>query len=142
MAPLHLFSTGSNVLYRRKQKKKNNKKKKERMREKTFPSAASASLLCKECVNPQTERGKIGHFHIYSSVRSRAVCGEKGKREEGRKEGRNHRNSGVSQAFLPLFSICEHTQKVRHTHTHTLNSLHGHTGRARQTEEEKKVSRR
>lgn len=96
MAPLYLFSTGSNVLYRRKKKKK-----KKRMREKTFPSAASASLLCEECVNPQTERGKIGHFHIYSSVRSRAVCGEKGKREEGRKGGRRAATTGTLRFHKP-----------------------------------------
>lgn len=31
-------------------------------------------------------------------------------REDGRKEGCNHRNSEVSQGFLFLFSISEHTQ--------------------------------
>lgn len=56
---------------------------KEGMRE-NLPSAVSASQACEECVNPQTEREKIGHFHIYSSVRSRAVYREKqGGREEG-----------------------------------------------------------
>lgn len=78
---------------------------KDGMRE-NLPSAVSASQACEECVNPQTEREKIGHFHIYSSVRSRAVYREKqGGREEERKEGCNHRNSEVSQAFL--FPICE-----------------------------------
>lgn len=56
---------------------------KEGMRE-NLPSAVSASQACEECVNPQTEREKIGHFHIYSSVRSRAVYREK---QGGRGEG-------------------------------------------------------
>lgn len=76
---------------------------KEWMRD-NLPSAVSASQACEERVSPHTEREKIGHFHIYSSVRSRAVYREEQReREEERKEGCNHRNSEASQAFLFLF---------------------------------------
>lgn len=71
-------------------------------------------------MNPQTERGKIGHFHIYLSVRSRAVCGER-EREEGRKTGGRAATTGTQRAHKPssVFSI---------SHTHIW--LHGHREKA------------
>jgi len=56
-------------------------------------------------VKPQTEREKIGHFHIYSSVRSRAVCREREREEEeeGRKRGRRAATTGALRFHKPAF---------------------------------------
>lgn len=83
-----------------------------------------------ECVNPQTERRgggwqkkKIGHFHIYSSVRSRAVWREK-QCERQRKGGRGRRAATTEtlrfHTSLPLtfFSVCEKTDTLSCTDTH------------------------
>lgn len=60
---------------------------------------------------------KIGHFHIYLSVRSRAVCGEK-ETEEGRKRGGRAATTGTQRAHRPssVFSISQHTHAGTHTH--------------------------
>lgn len=89
------FSTGSNVLYRIW------------VRE-NLPSVCCCAAVC---VNPQTEGGKIGHFHIYLSVRSGAVCRE---RERWRKRGKRAATTGTlrfSPAFILLFSASKHTHK-------------------------------
>lgn len=82
-----------------------------------------------ECVNPQTERRgggqkkKIGHFHIYSSVRSRAVWREKQSvRDRGREEEEGGLQPqelwGFTQAFLSLSSLfVKNSRTLVHRHT-------------------------
>lgn len=85
-------STGSNMLYGKKTGWENTS------------SLLCCSLCIAACVNPQTEKEKIGHFHIYLSVRSRAVCRERGR---GRRGGRRAATTGIlrfhkSFSFLSL----------------------------------------
>lgn len=107
------------------------------------PLCCLCVAACEERVNPQTEREKIGHFHIYSSVRSRAVCRESERERKGGREGRGLQPQelwGFTSLPLSLFYLWTHSQ------AYTLLRLHGHTGE-RQTEggrergEEKKVRR-
>lgn len=68
-------------------------------------------------VSPHTEREKIGHFHIYSSVRSRAVYGEEQReREEGGLQPQEL--WGFTSLPPSLFSICERTHTPLPAWTH------------------------
>lgn len=64
------------------------------------------------------KKKEIGHFHIYSSVRSRAVY-----RERGRKEGGLQPQElwGFTSLLLPLFYLWTHTLLCQHGHTKKVN---------------------
>lgn len=85
------------------------------------------SVLCRETAE-LSERGKIGHFHIYLSVRSRAVCGEKEtERTGGREEEGLQPQELRGLTSLPLFSLSPNTHVCMRSNTHSSVWLHSGT---------------